>query len=178
MADGALVKRRHVVYNMASIACKKNADDKNGGHEMIYTKLTNLAMCVAYEAHHGKRDRSDVPYVFHPYHLAEQMDTEYEVLVALLHDVVEDSELTLEDLRQDGFPEEVVEAVRLLTHEEGVPYLDYVAALKDNPLAKKVKIADLRHNSDVTRLGKISEKTAKRVKKYAAALHMLESEQA
>lgn len=133
-------------------------------------------MCIAYEAHHGKRDRNEIPYVFHPYHLAEQMDTEYEVLVALLHDVVEDSELTLEDLRQDGFPEEVVEAVRLLTHEEGVPYLDYVAALKENPLAKKVKLADLHHNSDVTRLGKINEKTAKRVKKYAAALRMLESE--
>lgn len=145
---------------------------------MIYTKLTNLAMRIAYEAHHGQLDRGAVPYVFHPYHLAEQMETEYEVVVALLHDVLEDSALTLADLRQAGFPEEALEAVRLLTHEKDVPYLDYVAALKDNPLARKVKIADLLHNSDVTRLEKIDQKAEKQLKKYAAALRILQRENA
>lgn len=86
---------------------------------MIYTDLTNKAIKLAYEAHQGQVDKAGIPYVFHPFHLAEQMNTEYSVAAALLHDVVEDTHITLEDLKEAGFPEEVVEAVRLLTHEEG-----------------------------------------------------------
>ena len=74
---------------------------------MIYTALTKKAMKVAYEAHHGQTDRSGVPYIFHPFHVAEQMDDELSVCAALLHDGVEDTEITFEDLEKD-FPDAVV----------------------------------------------------------------------
>ena len=143
---------------------------------MIYTNLTNKAMRIAYNAHNGQLDKSDVPDIFHPFHLAEQMKTEHEVIVALLHDVVEDTDVTLEELAAEGFPRDVLEAVRLLTHDRSVPYMEYIAGLKDNALAKKVKMADLLHNSDVTRLEGIDEEAGKRLKKYGAALQMLQNE--
>jgi len=117
---------------------------------MIYSELTVKAMKLAYEAHHGQVDYNGVPYVFHPYHLAEQMTDEISVCTALLHDVVEDTVVTLADL-QKQFPPEVTEAVALLTHEEGVDYFDYVRAIRQNPVAVKVKLADLAHNSNETR---------------------------
>ena len=117
---------------------------------MIYTELTKKAMCIAYGAHHGQTDKSGVPYVFHPLHLAESMDDEISCCAALLHDVVEDTSVSLEELARH-FPAEVVEAVALLTHEEDVDYFDYVRRIKGNPIAKKVKLADLAHNSDASR---------------------------
>lgn len=118
---------------------------------MIYTKLTQKAMQIAYYAHHGQFDCNGMPYVFHPVHLAEQMDDEYSCCVALLHDVVEDTSITLEELSKD-FPLMVIEALKLLTHEKGTDYFDYVRRIKDNPLAKKVKLADLEHNMDRSRI--------------------------
>jgi len=146
---------------------------------MIYTALTNKAIRIAYRAHHGTSDTSGIPYILHPIHLAEQMEDEYSTIAALLHDVVEDTYVTMDDLRREGFPEEVLEAVGLLTHEEGVPYLDYVAAIKENPIAKAVKLADLRHNMDQTRfsgsaeLMPSEEKLEYYRKKYEPALALL-----
>ena len=117
---------------------------------MIYTPLTIRAMNIAYTAHHGQVDKAGVPYVFHPLHLAEQMDDEISCCAALLHDVVEDTDVTLEQLAAE-FPAEVVEAVRLLTHLPDQDYLEYVRAIRENPIAMKVKFADLDHNSDQTR---------------------------
>ena len=142
---------------------------------MIYTPLTKRAMRIAYDAHHGQVDKGGDPYVFHPFHLAEQMQDETSTCVALLHDVAEDTDVTLEDLEQE-FPREVTEAVRLLTHEEGVPYLDYVAAIAGNPIAKAVKLADLAHNSDEDRMntsGVTEEKKAQLQDKYAKAKAIL-----
>ena len=123
---------------------------------MIYTHLTNEAMKLAYKAHHGQVDKGGIPYIFHPYHLAEQMDDEYSTCAALLHDVVEDTDITLEQLRQI-FPEPVIEAVATLTHSKEEPYPDYVRRVCQNPIAKKVKLADLRHNSDESRLENADE---------------------
>ena len=117
---------------------------------MIYTPLTIKAMEIAYSAHHGQTDKAGVPYIFHPFHLAESMDDEISCCVALLHDTVEDTEVTLAQL-SDVFPAEVVKAVQLLTHAPGSDYYDYVRKIKENPIAKKVKLADLAHNSDTTR---------------------------
>ena len=89
---------------------------------MIYTALTVKAMNIAYQAHHGQTDKSGCPYVFH---LAEHMQDEFTTCVALLHDVVEDTDMTIEKLAED-FPEPVIEAIRLLTHEDGVDYYEYV----------------------------------------------------
>ena len=117
---------------------------------MIYTEMTIKAMKVAYEAHLGQLDYNDVPYIFHPYHLAEQMDDEVSCTVALLHDVVEDTHLTLSDLEQI-FPTQVVEIVRLLTHDEGIDYFDYIRKIKTDSIATKVKLEDLKHNSNEAR---------------------------
>ena len=139
---------------------------------MIYTKNTRKAMRIAYDAHHGQLDKSGVPYVYHPIHLAEQMQTEEECIVALLHDVVEDTNITFEQLEKE-FSETVIQALRLLTHDDSVPYMDYVRKIKNNPIAKSVKLADLHHNSDVTRLDEISEKDKLRNKKYSEAIKIL-----
>ena len=140
---------------------------------MIYTKLTKKALKLCFEAHKDQVDKSGMPYVFHPFHLAEQMQTEETVTVALLHDVVEDTEYTLDDLREMGFPESIMNALALLTHDESVPYMDYVAQIKNNPIAKAVKLADLKHNSDLSRLDELDEKARKRVLKYAEATKLL-----
>lgn len=117
---------------------------------MVYTELTNKALRFAYNAHHGQLDYNGIPYIFHPIHLAEQMDDEISCCVALLHDVVEDTTVTMEELAAE-FPPEVVDAVKLLTHDSDTDYFDYVRAIKVNPVAVKVKLADLAHNSDQTR---------------------------
>lgn len=141
---------------------------------MIYTDMTKKAMKLCFEAHKDQVDKSGVPYVFHPIHLAEQMDDELTTVAALLHDVVEDTDFTLDDLGDMGFPEKVLEALALLTHDDSVPYMEYVAQAGENPIARAVKLADLRHNSDLTRLNQVDERALERVKKYQQAMKLLE----
>ena len=142
---------------------------------MFYTDLTKKAMKIAYDAHHGQLDKGGLPYVFHPWHLAEQMDDEISTIAALLHDVVEDTDWTLEQLEAEGFPPESMEALGLLTHPEGQPYMEYVAGLRHNSVAVKVKLADLRHNSDFTRLSAVTAgQRARLEQKYAPAFALLE----
>lgn len=140
---------------------------------MIYTSLTKKALKLCFEAHKDQVDKTGMPYVFHPFHLAEQMDNEITTVCALLHDVIEDTEITLEMLGQMGFPQEVLNVLNLLTHEKSVPYMDYVKNISTHPVAKKVKIADLKHNSDITRLDFVDERTMKRNQKYQEALRIL-----
>ena len=139
---------------------------------MIYTQLTKKAINIAYNAHMGQFDFFGIPYIFHPMHLAEQMDTEEECVVAILHDVVEDTDVTIEELEKD-FPTQIIDAIKLLTHDKSVDYMDYINNLKANPIAKKVKLADLKHNSDLTRLDKITEKDLIRNEKYKKAIKFL-----
>ena len=141
---------------------------------MIYTELTIRAMNLAYAAHHGQLDKGGVPYIFHPIHLAEGMDDEISTCVALLHDTVEDTDVTLEQLAKE-FPREIVEAVDLLTHAEDVEYFDYIRAIKSNPVAVKVKLADLAHNGDPKRICNQGN-AEKRNAKYAAARKILTEE--
>ena len=141
---------------------------------MIYTPLTRKALKICFDAHKDQTDKAGVPYVFHPFHLAEQMEDEETTIVALLHDVVEDTEYTLGDLRSMDFGDNVMEALALMTHDEAVPYMDYVAKIKSNPIARAVKLADLRHNSDLSRLDSVDDKSMERVKKYSQALRLLE----
>ncbi|MGN0442091.1 MAG: HD domain-containing protein [Acutalibacteraceae bacterium] len=141
---------------------------------MIYSDLTKKALKISFNAHKNQVDKSGMPYVFHPFHLAEQMDDEYSVCVALLHDVVEDTDITIEELIIEGFPKEVINAIELMTHSDSVPYLDYVKIIKNNPIARKVKLADLMHNSDLSRLDKIDDKVLERVAKYKKAIGILQ----
>ena len=141
---------------------------------MIYTPLTKKAMKLCFEAHKDQVDKSGLPYVFHPFHLAEQMTDELTTVTALLHDVVEDSDYTLADLGEMGFPATVLDALAMLTHDDGSAYLEYVARLKTNLIARAVKLADLRHNSDLTRLDHVDEKALVRVEKNRKAIDLLE----
>lgn len=140
---------------------------------MIYTPATKKAMKLCFQAHKDQTDKSGIPYVFHPMHLAEQMTDEDTTVVALLHDIVEDTAYTIEDLAAMGFGNQVLDAIRLMTHTDGVSYMDYVAKNKTNPIARAVKLADLAHNSDLSRLDVIDDDAIARVEKYAAALRFL-----
>lgn len=139
---------------------------------MIYTAMTKKAMRIAYEAHHLQYDKTNIPYIYHPIMVAQMQEDEITTTIALLHDVVEDTNITLEDLAKE-FPDIVIEALALLTHEKNEDYFDYVKRIKNNPYAKAVKLADLKHNSDITRLEVIDEKASNRLKKYQKAMQLL-----
>ena len=141
---------------------------------MIYSEKTKKAMAICYKAHFNQTDKGGMPYVFHPYHLAEQMDTEDTICAALLHDVLEDTDLTVEELRQEGIDEPVAEALELLCRRPNLSYFQYIQSLAANPIAREVKIADLKHNMDLTRLHQPDAEDLKRVKKYREALKILE----
>ena len=139
---------------------------------MINTKLTRKAMVIAYEAHKNQVDKSGVPYIYHPIHVAEQMDTENECIIALLHDVVEDTNVTFKQL-EEVFSKEIIDILKLLTREENIEYDEYIKRIKNNSIACKVKIADLTHNLDKTRLDFVTEVDVKRNEKYKKALQIL-----
>lgn len=143
---------------------------------MIYTALTKKALKICFDAHKDQVDKTGMPYVFHPFHLAEQMDTEDAVCIALLHDTVEDTDISFEDLINEGFNDNIINALKLLTHNDDTPYLEYVARIKENPLARKVKLADLRHNSDLARLDLTVDIIPPKYSLYLEAIKYLESE--
>ena len=148
------------------------------GNHMIYTDKTKKAMKLAFKAHEGQLDKSGIPYIHHPLHLAEQMQDEDATAAALLHDVIEDTGYTFRDLEEMDFGDAVMDALRLLTHDDSVPYLDYVRAIKGNRIAREVKLADLAHNSDLTRLDhEPSEADLARVSKYRHAKAILMGEE-
>ncbi len=140
---------------------------------MLYTPLTKKALKLSFEAHKNQVDKTGLPYVFHPFHLAEQMTDEVSCVCALLHDVIEDTSYTFDDLRAMGFPEEVISVLTLLTHDESVPYMEYVEKIKENPIAVRVKLADLAHNSDESRLDAVDEYAMRRAEKYKRATALL-----
>lgn len=139
---------------------------------MIYTELTRKALKISFEAHKDQTDRSGMPYVYHPYEVASHMDDEYSTCVALLHDVIEDTDITSDSLRNEGFPEEVVQALLCMTRDKSVPYMDYIRKIMTNTIAIKVKVADLTHNSDLSRLNNLTYEDYDRVDKYSKARAM------
>lgn len=144
---------------------------------MTYSYWVNQAMKLAYKAHEGQNDKAGVPYIFHPMKVAGDMDNEEETIVALLHDVVEDCPyIQFNTLRGLGYSFEVVEAIKAMTHREEESYDDYIARVKLNPIARKVKIADLKHNMDLSRLTKVMDRDIERVEKYKKALEVLNDE--
>ena len=102
------------------------------------------------------------------------METEETTIVALLHDLIEDTDYTIEDLINMGFNKAITDAISLMTHADNVDYMDYICMIKENPIAKAVKLADLKHNSDLTRLDSIDEKALTRREKYLKAMALLE----
>ncbi len=134
-----------------------------------------LAREIAEKAHFGQVDKAGADYVNHPIAVAGMVETENEKIVAYLHDVVEDTEVTLKDLAEAGFNETIIEAVDAMTHRKGEPREDYLARVKANPIARKVKLADLRHNSDLSRIPDPKEKDIKRREKYLKEMAFLAS---
>lgn len=128
------------------------------------------AFQIAYNAHKGQFDKGGNPYILHPIMVALNVESDDEKIVALLHDVVEDTGTTLDDLWEAGFSDRIIEAVDVLTKKDSENYEDYLCRVKENELAKNVKIADLRHNSDVSRLKTVNEKDVARITKYLKAL--------
>lgn len=132
-----------------------------------------LALKIATDAHKGQVDKAGVEYINHPLKVASLVYNEKEKIVALLHDTIEDTYITEQHLIDYGFSNEIIEAVKVLTHSKDVPYMDYIQKIKGNKLARKLKIADLTHDSDLTRLKNITEKDRKRCEKYKKALMYL-----
>lgn len=141
---------------------------------MLYTAQTKKAMKLMFEAHKDQKDNAGMPYVFHPFHVAEQMETEDETVVALLHDVIEDTPITLNDIKQMGFNDDIIAALSLLSHDWNDDYYAYIKRIGTNKIATAVKIADLKHNSDLTRLDHVTEWDYQRTKKYHKCLEYLE----
>lgn len=128
---------------------------------------------IAKMAHFGQVDRAGIEYIKHPETVASFVKTDEEKAVAYLHDVIEDTSLTLLDLEMFGFSKNIIEAVDILTKKKGQDYQSYLNLVKTNELARVVKLADLRHNSDLTRLQKITKKDLERNKKYISAIKFL-----
>lgn len=141
---------------------------------MYYSELVKKACNIMFDAHKDDRDKGGYPYVFHPFYLATQMNDEASACVALLHDVIEDhgDKYSFEYLAEEGFSEEILSALKLLTHAENVPYMDYVKKIAKNPIAARVKLADLRHNLDSDRIGGAKPK---KYDTYLEAMAFLES---
>lgn len=131
------------------------------------------AIAIAAEAHAGQANKDGSPYILHPVRVMIRVDGMDAKMAGILHDVVEDSAWTLEQLRTEGFTEGVLAAVDALTHREGEEYFDYVARAGSNQLARQVKLADLEDNMNVMRLAEVRDKDLERVRKYHKAWRML-----
>ena len=137
--------------------------------------LLEKALEIALKAYAGKKDKAGKTYILHPLRLMAKMATSAEMAVALLHDVIEDSEITATDLLQAGIPAEVVEAVQLLTRNPADTYAEFVRKTLSNKLAAKVKKADIEDNINLLRLPAVSQKDLERAAKYHAAWQLLTS---
>ena len=131
------------------------------------------AIELAKQHHEGQTDKAGKPYIEHPLREMNQGESEEEKIVAVLHDIVEDTDISLDDLRSEGFSEEVVSAVECLTKQDGENYDSYIERISFNPLAVKIKLADLEDNSDLTRLPEVTDKDLERIEKYDKALEKL-----
>ncbi len=131
------------------------------------------ALEIAVQAHKGQLQKDGLPYVLHPIKLMMSMNTDDEKIAAVLHDVIEDTPWSLEDLRNEGFSETLLDALECLTHSKGLSYEDYIEQLSGNPLARQVKLADLQDNMDIRRIPDVVEKDLQRLAKYHRVWKML-----
>ena len=139
-------------------------------------RLIEISLQIALRAYAGKVDKAGREYILHPLRVMAKMRTELEMSAALLHDVLEDSEITAEELLAEGIPAEVVEAVQHLTKNENEDYMDFVARAGKNKIAAAVKLADIEDNIDVLRLTSLDERDFARIKKYHTAWRLLQEE--
>lgn len=149
----------------------------SGGREYNLAMATlERALAIAAAAHAGQQDRQGAPYILHPLAVMQLVDDLDTKIVAILHDVVEDTNVTFEDLRQAGFAPHILAALELVTHQKGVPYADYVVAAKANPIARAVKLADLTDNTRIDRAlvrPQLLERDLKRMQRYVYSYQFL-----
>ncbi len=131
------------------------------------------AIELAKQHHKGQTNKAGKPYIEHPLRVMNQVESEEEKIVAVLHDIVEDTDISLDDLRSEGFSEKVVSAVECLTKQDGENYDSYIERISFNPLAVKIKLADLEDNRDLTRLPQVTDMNLERLEKYEKALEKL-----
>lgn len=136
-------------------------------------KIYEKVLSIAKEAHKGQKDKAGRDYIEHLIYVAGLVNSEEEKAVALLHDIVEDTAMMLEELKGLGIPVKIVEAVSILTKKPRLSYFSYIETVKTNQLAKVVKLADLTHNSDLSRISNPTEKDYERTRKYQRAIKFL-----
>lgn len=135
--------------------------------------LLEKAIIIAVVCHKGQTDIAGQPYIFHPLRVMLKMKTEKEKIVAVLHDTIEDTHLTLNELRERGFDEEIIEGLNSVTKQECESYIDFVKRAKQNVIGRNVKIADIEDNSDLSRIPNPTDKDYKRQEKYKNAIKEL-----
>ncbi len=138
-------------------------------------KISELALNIAAKAHQGQKDLALKDYIEHSKAVANSLNTDEEKAIGYLHDVLEDTSLTENDLISMGVPKDIVNVVKILTKDKSESYTDYIKRVNNNELARKVKIADLKHNMDLSRIPNLNERDYKRLEKYKKALCYLES---
>lgn len=138
--------------------------------------LADRALEIAVEAHKGQKDRYGKTYIFHPIRIMMKMESLTDKIVAILHDVVEDSNWTVEQLEKEGFPQEITKAVDTISKKDGEAYSDYIERVRENAIATRVKLADLEDNMDLRRIELMNEETINRLKIYRNAYQILSKE--
>jgi len=136
-------------------------------------QLLSKAIILATKTHDDQLDKAGKSYILHPLRVMMKVDSIDMKIVAVLHDVLEDTELTKEDLLREGFSQEIVETIECLTRKENESYMDFIKRCKINYMAKIVKLADLEDNSDLSRIENPTEKDYDRLKKYKKATNEL-----
>ena len=154
---------------------KKNLTPADLLHNSDWKILFDKALKIAAEAHYGQRDRYDQPYILHPIRVMQSLENPLEKICAILHDVVEDWDWTLELLKKEGFPAAVLEALDCLTKREGEEYQGYVRRAAQNPIARQVKLADLKDNMTLQRIDSLNPGDFKRLQKYHEAWKFIQS---
>ncbi|MFR9209479.1 MAG: GTP pyrophosphokinase [Intestinibacter bartlettii] len=140
---------------------------------LSYNEQFQIALELAVEKHKNQTDKAGNPYILHPLHVMENVNSKEGKIVAILHDIIEDTDVTEDYLLKIGLSKRIVDAVVALTRSEDIDYQEYIKTLSSNPLAKEVKLADLEHNMDLKRLPTLEEKDLERNRKYQIAYHYL-----
>lgn len=135
--------------------------------------LLEKALQIAVKAHSGQIDKAGSAYIFHPIRVSNRCFTDDERIVALLHDTIEDTEVTTEYLLMEGFPRNIVDAILSVTRNEDESYDDFIKRSRLNPIGRQVKLHDLEDNMDITRLNELTEKDIYRLNKYIKAYKYL-----
>lgn len=131
------------------------------------------AIKIASNTHFGQVDKGGQPYILHPLRLMMKFKNKSEMIIAVLHDVVEDSDYSIDDLKSDGFTTDIIDALSCLTKKNNEKYDDFISRISTNELASKIKIEDLKDNMDITRLKSVEKNDLERIKKYHRSLRFL-----